>query len=252
MTCFDLLNNELNTRKSRNSAYSLRAFARDLGISPTAISDFLNGKRQLSKTNLNRICESLNLSPLQREALFKVKKNSPSQSASETQRIILADDTFRVIADWYYLAILNLAKIKTNSANPKWIAERLAISSENAADALERLIRLGFIKVKRGRLHRTAQALGTLRDIPSLAIKKHHTDNLNLAREALHNVPVELREFSSTTMAISISQLAKAKDLLMKSKHKVASVLEKGDADAVYVLSFQLFPLSKNEVDSAK
>jgi uncharacterized protein (TIGR02147 family) len=243
MTCLDLLNNELSLRKTRNSAYSLRAFARDLGVSPTAISDFLNGKRQLSKTNLQRICDSLNLSPLQKETLFESKKNLIINDEEETQRMILADDTFRVIADWYYLAILNLAKIKTNKANPEWIAERLAISIENAADALERLSRLGFIKIKRGKLHRTAQALGTLRDIPSYAIKKHHSDNLELAKEALHNVPVELREFSSTTMAISVSQLAKAKDLLMKSKHKVASVLEKGDADSVYVLSFQLFPL---------
>jgi uncharacterized protein (TIGR02147 family) len=243
MTCLELLNNELNFRKTRNSAYSLRAFARDLGVSPTAISDFLNGKRQLSNTNLNRICETLNLSPLQKEAIYKSKKSNPNNSVAEIQRIILADDTFRVIADWYYLAILNIAKNKTNNAHPKWIANRLAISIENATDALDRLVRLGFIKVKRGKLHRTTQALGTLRDIPSHAIKKHHADNLVLAKDALQNVPVELREFSSTTMAISVSQLAKAKDLLMKSKHKVASVLEKGDADAVYVLSFQLFPL---------
>lgn len=246
MSGLEILIHELQIRKSRNGSYSLRAFARDLGVSPTALSDFLNGKRQLSKTNLQRISEALSLSPLQKEDLFKKKLQTLADQKAQANRLILAEDTFRIIADWYYLAILNLAKLKTNKADPKWIAARLAISADDASEAIGRLSRLGFIKIKRGKLFRTTQALGTLRDIPSLAIRKHHSDNLNLAREALHHVPVELREFSSTTMAISVSQLAKAKDLLMKSKHKVASVLEKGDADAVYVLSFQLFPLTKN------
>jgi uncharacterized protein (TIGR02147 family) len=241
----NLLIQELQFRKSRNTSYSLRAFARDLGVSPTALSDFLNGKRQLSKTNLLKISESLNFSPLQKEKLLFQKSKSKGSEKADAERLILAEDTFRVIADWYYLAILNLAKLKNNHGTPEWIAQRLAITTGDARVALDRLSRLGFIKIKRGKLHRTTQALGTLRDIPSLAIRKHHTDNLSLASEALHHVPVELREFSSTTMAISVSQLAKAKDLLMKSKHKVASVLEKGDADAVYVLSFQLFPLTK-------
>ena len=45
-----MLNEEINLRKSRNPQYSLRAFARDLGVSPSTISEILNG-HHLPSTN---------------------------------------------------------------------------------------------------------------------------------------------------------------------------------------------------------
>ena len=103
--CQKILLNELNIRKEKNAMYSLRAFARDLEIGSTSLSDVLSGKRLLSKKNLEKISETLSLSPLEIEFLKgELKGNYTARSAIEVERLQLEEDSFRLIADWYYFA----------------------------------------------------------------------------------------------------------------------------------------------------
>ena len=240
----NLLKQELADRKAKNPSYSLRAFARDLGIGATSLSDVLAEKRVLSKTNIHKISERLELSPLQKEQLFQT--SSRTLDWENVERLELKEDTFRLIADWHYLAILNLAKTKNCRAEAQWLAQRLGISQVEAQTALDRLLRLKLVSVFRGKLKRTAKPLTTSREIPSEAVRRHHRGNLKLAEKTLDEVPVELREFSSTTVATNPANLKKAKDYLMKAKHRVAAILDTGEPTEVYTLSFQLFPLTES------
>jgi Mn-dependent DtxR family transcriptional regulator len=239
-----LLLNELTERKNRNPAYSLRALARDLGISVTALSDVLAGKRQFSRKNVSKVISALHLSP---EVLQRLDARSPCRRIprSEQERMLLEEDHFRLIADWYYLAILNLAKIRHNKAQPSWIAERLGLEMGEVKEALDRLRRLKLLTIKNGKLVRIGLLLETTRDIPSAAIRRHHLENLRLAENSLLNDPVHAREFSSTTVNVNVRNLRKAKDLLMKAKQRVAKMLDDQHASEVYTISFQLFPLTK-------
>lgn len=47
-------------RAQKNKAYSKRAFSRDLGISGTALNEFLAGKRELNYKNIDKIFKYLN------------------------------------------------------------------------------------------------------------------------------------------------------------------------------------------------
>jgi uncharacterized protein (TIGR02147 family) len=235
---------ELTKRQTRNSAYSIRAFARDLGVGVTSLSDVLAGKRSLSKTNVEKVMERLLISPIEKEQVWAHYKENASRTEID-DRTLLDEDTFRLIADWHYLAILNLAKLKENSVKPSWVAERLNISVEEADAALERLFRLQLIKKVRNRMERTVKPLTTSNEIPSAAIRKHHSQNLRLAEESMHRDPVPRREFGSITMAVNPEKLPQAKELLLKTRKKIAGLLEEGDLSEVYTLSFQLFPLTK-------
>ena len=66
-----LLQRELSIRCEKNPRYSLRAFSRALGMSHTALSFVLSGKRPLSKNAARKVSEVLQLDPLQRKALFE-------------------------------------------------------------------------------------------------------------------------------------------------------------------------------------
>lgn len=246
ITAKNLLLTELAKRQTRNPSYSLRAFARDLNIGATTLSDVLADKRSLSKTNLQKVMERLFVSPLDQEKLWADYK-ALAQRPEIDDRTYLDETIFRLIADWHYIAILNLAKIKNNQASPQWIAARLGIKKSEAEEALERLLNLGLIKKTRGRLLRTSKPIGTSRDIPSAAIRKHHTQNLHLAEESLHRDPVHTREFGSITMAINPERLPLAKEILTKTRKKIADLLDDGPVSEVYTLSFQLFPLTKLE-----
>ena len=56
---------ELELRQQRRPQYSLRAFARDLNMSPSTLSDFFHGKLGLSKDRVRHIGTKLNLTDMQ-------------------------------------------------------------------------------------------------------------------------------------------------------------------------------------------
>lgn len=238
-----LLLNTLALRQSQNSSYSLRAFARDLKVSPATLSQVLSGKRRFSTKNARLVAEALEFSPQQYEKLFS------SKISSQDNYFALSDDEFHLISDWYCLGILSLARIKSNKANAGWISERLGITRVEAESGLQRLKRLQLIEVREGRLWRTSKALIAGRDIPSAAIRKYHRSNLQLAIEALERVPMELRDFSAVTFPMESKNLAKAKDLIQRFRVELAELLESEDAKEVYTFALQLFPLTRRKRD---
>lgn len=63
-----ILRSELAERCKHNPNYSLRAFARDLGIAPSRVSEILSGKQGLSRKAALSIAERLGLSTEEAEA----------------------------------------------------------------------------------------------------------------------------------------------------------------------------------------
>jgi transcriptional regulator with XRE-family HTH domain len=245
LTIKKLLMQELTTRQARNPSYSIRAFARDLEIGVATLSEVLGGKRNISKTNLEKVLEKLLVSPLEREKLWDEYRDKVNRPHEVDDKMLIDEDLFRLIADWHYLAVLNLSKVKGFNGNPEWIAQRLGIKASEAKESLERLMRLELFRKVRGRYVRTKKSLTTTRDIPSAAIRKHHSQNLLLAEQSLHRDPVEYREFGSVTLAVNLKKLPLAKELLLKTRKKIVDMLDKGETSEVYTLSFQLFPLTK-------
>ena len=237
---------ELAKRQTRNSAYSLRAFARDLGVGPTTISDVLADKRNFSKKNLQKVMTILMLSPLEKNIILTTHERHSRRPVQVDERVLLNEDTFHLIADWHYLAILNLAKLPGNKAAlPSWISKRLGITLDQGNVALSRLTRLGLVKKNKTQLVRTSKPLTTSNDIPSEAIRKHHNQNLILAEKSLHHDPIAVREFGSVTMTVNLEKLPQAKEILLKTRKRIAALLEEGKVTEVYTLSFQLFPLTR-------
>lgn len=245
-----ILQNELNRRQSANPRYSLRAYARDLGIGVSCISEVLSGKRRLSPKNIVKVLNLLKLSKAEKDGFFESLQGG--RNRLEESYMNLFEDEFRLISDWYYLAILSLARMRTNRAEPAWIARRLNISATEAEDALQRLVRLGFIRVENGSMVRLARAVSTTLDIPSAAIRNYHKQTLALAAQSLDTVPVELRDICSVTMPASRKNIRKVKALLLKTRKKVATMLEDPQASDVYTLTIQLFPLTSVSHNFAK
>lgn len=246
MTIKNFLMLELAKRQTRNSAYSLRAFARDLGIGTTTLSDVLADKRSLSKTNIEKVSIKLMLSPMELEQVWQEYKQNYQKDLEVEEHALVDEDTFRLIGDWKHLAILNLAKIPSNQAGkPSWIAKRLGTTTEEAAATLERLLRLKLVKKLESKLVRTSKPIVTTNNIPSMAIRKYHAENLWLAEKTLHEEDVSRRQFVSTTLAINPENLPRATELMIKTRNKIEAMLEEGPVSEVYTVSFQMFPLTK-------
>ena len=250
---------ELTERTRRNPSYSLRAFARSLGVSAPSLSQVLSGKRPLSRKAALRIIDRCELSPEQgkaflmsalgedwRSALLKMETEAETHSHQELQI-----ETYRMISDWYHYAILSLGDIEGNEASPQWIADRLGISPKAAHQAFTRLEKLGLVK-RRGRgFFQSAKPLAasTHTDLAG-ALRKYHHQNLRLAEQALDDGLVPLNGYSAMTMAVDESRLDEARELIKKFRRKLCQLLESGERQRVYTLAIQLFPVSKGKPQS--
>ena len=66
----DFLRRELDRRLSTNPRYSLRAFARHLGMSPGELSEVLREKRPMSAKACQKVSRALDLSPAEFKQLL--------------------------------------------------------------------------------------------------------------------------------------------------------------------------------------
>lgn len=249
-----LLQERLLLAQSKNPRYSLRAFAKSLSMPAPVLSELLRGKRKYTKKLTLHICDALYLSPEEREnylqnlEVHKRNKNRLKhilKEKSEQSHTQISGDQFRVIADWYCFAILSLAEIKGFVSDARWIATRLGIQKHQAETAIESLVRLNMMERKGKQLIVTGKQFATSNTVPSVAIKKNHMQGLELAQEALREVPLELREFNSNVIAINTKNIAEAKGILREAHRKLAELLAQGEKNEVYRLNVQLFPLSK-------
>lgn len=243
-----LLLQEMTERRTRNPSYSLRAFARDVGVSPAALSQYLNRKRELSPKNRSAIVARLGLSPADAAGFMGKTARGPSQVDVSKSHTVLSEDEFQMIADWISVAILNLARLPTNQARPEWIAERLGVGLGEAREAFDRLMRYGLLRDRDGRMERTARPFVTTTDVPSAAIRRFHAGLLRRAEQALLNLPVEERDITAITMPADPAKLKEAKKILQRTRHRISKLM--GDCDQpqdVFVLAMQLFPITKNQ-----
>jgi uncharacterized protein (TIGR02147 family) len=242
----DLLRRTFVEAQVRNPAFSLRSFARRLAISPSALSEIMNGKRRVSRKIAERVATRLCLEPREHQALLELflKPGVKTPAAPTFEQLDV--DTFAAIADWYHFAILSLMETREFRADPEWIAARLNIRHREAEQALERLERLGFIgRTPDGGLRLTTGRLSSTDGVRNLSLRKAHANNLMLAQRSLSEDPIELRDFCATTMAIDPEKLPEAKRMIREFSDQLMTFLETaGKQTEVYNLCVQLFPLT--------
>lgn len=245
------LQEALTSAKTRNPSFSLRAFAQRLGVSPSSLSEILNGKRRVSRKLAERVTDRLCLPPAEREALLNlfVAENQSGETAGASKVYTqLSADQFHIVSEWYHFAIVSLAETQGFRGRAGWIARRLGIKLSEAQTALERLTRLGLLEQDaRGELVPTGKQFSSPDDIQNLALRRAHTKNLELAQASLENDPVAHRDFTAVTMAVDARRLPIAKQMIREFQDRLSAFLEAGEKNEVYKISVQLFPLTQRK-----
>ena len=255
------ISREYEIRLRRNSGYSLRAFARDLQIQPSKLSEILHGKVGLSSQSAMKVAKHLNLDGSEAQHFVALVEREHGRSAAsranavkrlEIQSIhfdynLLDLRKFQVISDWYFNAILELTETSGFESNASWIAGRLGISSDLANKAILTLIELGLLKKsKSGHLKQTKAHISTMSNVPSRAIREYHRQIFEKAEAALSEVALEERDFSSITIAIPSEKIELARKKIKEFRRQLAKDLQAdGSPDRVYCLAIQMFPLDR-------
>ena len=234
-------------RCQANPAYSLRAFAKQLGVEPSFLSKLFAGKRKLTLKLIERLAAPLLLSPAEVHQFKSRLIGEPTSDAGrDSHEANLTLDAFQVIADWYHYAILELTKIEGFEFQPAWISKKLGITVHEARDAIERLKRLEMLiwDEKKKKLKPVEQYSTATNPFTAPAFRKLQKQVLQQALVALENVPFEDRHQSSVTLAIHAPSLNFAKEKIAVFRKELSKTLqpEGKKFQEVYQFSISLFP----------
>lgn len=240
------LQQELLRRTAKNPAYSLRAFAKHLGVNHATLSSLMSGKRRLTEANVQRLAKALNLSPKELSNYISVNETGENNA----QYYLIQQDAFAAISEWYFDAILEMALIPNFKMEPEIISQSIGITEMQAKIALETLQRLELlVRNKKGELKIQHQNSSNILDpdFTTAAQKKYQKSVLEKSMEALETVDRSQRDHTSTTMAIQLKDLPKAKELIKKFRYNLNAFLQRvgSSPDEVYQLQVSFFPLTK-------
>lgn len=241
----DILRLELVERCRRNRNYSLRSFAKNLKMSHGALSEILSGKRKITQKAVVRICDILDLDPQQ-----VVQADKINGAFSRTPFSIRPPEIIAIMSEWYFDAILELARVKSFKPKSPWIAKKLGITVSQANIALDILFQYGILEKKGNKVLCHMENSTSVEDDKSSLRTRLQVQRQLLEKsiEALERVERKKRDHSSLTVAIRKKDLEEIRKKIKRFRRDLNAFAQKDskNLDTLYQLTVSFFPL---EVD---
>ena len=210
-------------RQDASGRYSLRSFAKDIGISPTLMSHVFSRKKGMSVDTAHKVADALGLSPddamyfcdlvqsehgrterFRRVARERLDRLNPQRHASQMHR-----DQYRSFAEWHHNAIVELTAVSDFKDDSQWIAKRLGLDPIKVSVAIERLLSVGLLERRDGKLQKPVKHVTTVNDVPHKALRQFHKEMLQRAHDAIEEQPLASREVATIFMTIKKEILGK-------------------------------------------
>jgi uncharacterized protein (TIGR02147 family) len=243
----------LSLRQRLNPHYSLRAYARDLGLHSSTLSQVIKGNRPLPLKDSKEVATKLNLGPKERtlflESLYRTKTKMDEIAIPQNDERFMLDESYhKVIAEWEHFTVETLFEVDGFIPSVSEIAKRLRITENRAEVVLNNLMVCGLIiEDENGVLVKAFPKIRTTEDITSQALKEAHIETIDLGKQKLEEVEVELRDFSSMTIAMDLERMPEVKSIIREFRQKMMALLRDGKKTDVCQLAIQFYPLTTTE-----
>jgi len=201
--------------------FSFRSFARRAGFaSPNYLKLVTDGLRNLAPESVEKFARGLGLSKREQEIFRILVLIANARSDDERNALFvrlrerigadevtrLRDDQFAVYEVWWALVIRDMAQLPDFQLDPRWIGRRLRprVRPAQVQRALDLLTRLGLLVVgDDGKVQAAERTISTGPEVQSLAVRNYHRSLLDLAGNALDEIPREERNITSVTVLLS-------------------------------------------------
>ncbi len=256
------MNDFLESRKSQEAGFSLRKWAKEMSLkSHTQLVMILNRKRELRIKHLTFLGDGLKLSSSEKiyfQTLIQFN-NARDEKEKRLYEHFLADlhprghfsikefQEFKVISDWYHMAILAMTDLTDFKMTPQNISKKLkgAVSQEEIKKALLRLIDLDLLEhLEEHKYKATYNRTTTKDDVLNKGSQEYHKQVSELAVQSLISQDPVRREFQSFSMAISKDKIPLAKEMIREFRRKLSKAVS-GNGDEIYQTNIQFFQLTK-------
>ncbi len=263
----DFIRERLMDKVQMNKNLSIRNMAKKIGFSHTFLSLVINKKKHLSRTTAHSVADYLSLSSKEYDIFLNLVEINTARSLKHREKIFnrlieqklqinafqLPLSIFSLMYKWYYLAILELTKLKDLIIDSNTVAKNLGITKTESKLAIDRLISLGLLKKENNRLVKVHKITNSESVTPNEDIRNYHKDILHKTIDTIDNQSIEDRYLSSMTVAISKEDLPQLKEMVDEFKMKVSCFLNKNEnKNSVYQINFQAFELSQSKKKEKK
>ncbi len=252
------LRQDLSKRQRTNPSYSLRAYARDLGIPASTMSQVLLGNRPLPFKNFDQVISGIRLNSRERTLFFdslgkKHLKLDQIQVPTKDSRFILDETHHQIIAEWEHYAVLMLFDCDGFERTESSVVKRLGITPLRAQVVIQNLINAGMLTQDASKkLNRCYPKFRTTEDVLSQALRASHRESLDMAQKKIESIEIELRDFSSMMIALDVEKIPEVKVAIREFRQKISSLLENGKRSEVYQIAIQFYPVTKMKLKSKK
>lgn len=251
--------------KNKMPAFSYKYLAGKAGIANKGfLFNILNGKKDLCKPYIFRIANILKLNKQETE-YFEIlialsQANTPEEQHHYYERLIdlkgdglagaqvIRKDQYEFYARWWHAAIRSVIDIKGFDGDYKNLAKQLhpEITIRQAKQSVALLLKLGLILKNSKHEYRVADKLiSTGKEPPASGVLNFHLDTLDLAKQAIKELPKPIRNISGLTLGISEEGYNTLCDEIRNFRKRILQLAKNSrDADRVYQLNFHFFPMS--------
>ncbi len=261
--------------KSKNHAFSYEVFSQKAGINSKGfVYNVIQGARNLSKSHIFKLSQAMNLNKYESEYFENLVAFNQAKSSKEKNYFyekmasvksngkkawkpqIVRKDQFEFYSKWYHSVIRSLIDMYDFRDDYEWLAKKVypRIKPMQAKKSVALLEKLGLIKKQTDGIYKvTDKSITTPKEVKNLAVHNFHKETGALALSAISELPIQKRNITGMTLGISKQTFEKMCDQINAFRAKLLQQAEQDqNADTVYQLNFQFFPVSNTYIERNK
>ena len=256
-------------QKTLHPCFSYSYFATKAGLRNKGfVYNIVNGSKKLSSSNIFKLCAAMDLgkkerayfenlvsfnqagTPVERDHFFKQMETIKEQIKHPSRIQMVRKDQYELYSRWYHSAIRALIGMHPDKKDFQWLGRQLhpAVKGRDVKKTVELLVRLGLLRRTAQNTHKLSNpTISTGHEVRSVALLDFYLQHLALASDALKTLPGTKRRFEGITLGISRKSYEHICTEFKSFVERALSIAaEDKEADRVYQLMLQLYPLSKN------
>lgn len=256
------LNDRIGALRELNPKFSYRWVAKKSGFkSLHHLSMIISGTRRIPRSRVAALAKTLKLdSKTERECFIILCELSLVRDQNDAQKLLhdlnvkyrnglfeaVNTEGMGLFGQWYLPAIRELSAVDDYKGTAAWVASRLKITEEEAAEGLAELQKLGFLVAdEHGVLRRQTSSVHNMSFFAPLVMARFHAQMLEQSLKAL-SLPRADRYNETLTLAIPDELFEEVRAMAKQFFREVDAFVEsKGHRQSVYQLNMQFFRLSQ-------
>lgn len=243
-----------------NPKFSLRSFARKLGLSSGGLSHILNSKKKLSVDRAHEIATALKLNEQEKKYFLLLTQIHSTKAQArklelyeEIQKLHgervgtkdLSIEQFRLISEWQGFAILQYVSVISQTASASEIAHFFGISKTEVELTLERLCKLELIEKNEHAYTPTNDRVLVSSSIPTEAIQNYYESVNEKSVTSIRTQTPQEKVIGTEVFAFDPEQLEEVRKLTDQYLDGLLKLAKKGkNRNQVYQVFTNVFRLN--------